>query len=215
MKNSLHSNHNVQNDLKWLFPTIYHHWDSAPGGEGGGTKTCSENFAGIQPGEKFLWTLCGSSEQKIVLASSFGYGFVTELGNLHSRMKAGKAALTVPAGSVPVMPALVQADTDSTLVCATSDGYLLAFPLDDVPELTKGKGNKLINVPPKRLKAGEEYMIGLTVMAPKQEILVWAGQRYLRMGKKDIEHFQGDRAKRGRKLPRGFQRVTKIELAED
>jgi topoisomerase-4 subunit A len=170
---------------------------------------------GIQPGEKFLWTLCGPADRKIVLASSFGYGFVTELGNLHSRMKAGKAALTVPAGSVPVAPALVQADAESTLVCATSDGYLLAFPLQDVPELSKGKGNKLINVPPKRLKAGEEYMIGLTVMAPKQEILVWAGQRYLRMGMKDIEHFRGDRAKRGRKLPRGFQRVTKIELAED
>jgi topoisomerase-4 subunit A len=58
-------------------------------------------------------------------------------------------------------------------------------------------------------------MIGLTVMADKQEILVWAGQRYLRMSEKDIEHFRGDRAHRGRKLPRGFQRVTKIELAGD
>ena len=84
-----------------------------------------------------------------------------------------------------------------------------------MPELTKGKGNKLVNVPPKRLKAGKEYMVGLAVMAPKQEILVWAGQRYLRMGMKDIEHFRGDRAHRGRKLPRGFQRVTRIERAEE
>ena len=73
----------------------------------------------------------------------------------------------------------------------------------------------LINVPPKRLKAGEEVVVGITVLAPKQEILVWAGQRYLRMGMKDIEHFRGDRAHRGRKLPRGFQKVTKVELAED
>ena len=58
-------------------------------------------------------------------------------------------------------------------------------------------------------------MVGMVVMAPKQEILVWAGQRYLRMGAKDIEHFRGDRAHRGRKLPRGFQRVTQIELATD
>jgi topoisomerase-4 subunit A len=82
-----------------------------------------------------------------------------------------------------------------------------------VPGLSKGKGNKLINIPPKRLKAGEECMVGLAVMAPGQEILVWAGQRYLRMSAKDIEHFKGDRAHRGRKLPRGFQRVTRIELA--
>jgi topoisomerase IV subunit A len=166
----------------------------------------------LQTGEKFLWTLCGDPQQKILLASSFGYGFVSELGNLHSRMKAGKAALSVPAGARPVTPALVQAKAGTLVVCATSEGYLLAFPLDDVPELAKGKGNKLINVPPKRLKAGEEFMVGLAVMTEKDEILVWAGQRYLRMGLKDIEHFRGDRAHRGRKLPRGFQRVTKIEI---
>ena len=166
----------------------------------------------LQAGERFLWTLCGNAQQSIVLASSFGYGFVTELGNLHSRMKAGKALLSVPAGAQPVMPALVKAEGDNLVVCATSEGYLLAFPLEEVPELTKGKGNKLINVPTKRLKAGEESMVGLAVMGEKDELLVWAGQRYLRMGLKDIEHVRGDRAHRGRKLPRGFQRVSKIEL---
>jgi topoisomerase-4 subunit A len=166
----------------------------------------------LEAGEKFLWTLCGDPQQKILLASTFGYGFVTELGNLHSRMKAGKALLSVPPGAQPVMPALVGPDPGNLVVCATSDGYLLAFPLDDVPELSKGKGNKLINVPPKRLKSGDEYMVGLTVMTEQDEILVWAGQRYLRMGMKDIEHFRGERAHRGRKLPRGFQRVSKIEV---
>jgi topoisomerase-4 subunit A len=168
----------------------------------------------IPAGENFLFTLSGRADRKIVLATSFGYGFVTSLGNLHSRMKAGKAVLTVPAGAIPVMPVTYDPDASNTIICATSDGYLLAFPLQEVPELSKGKGNKLINVPPKRLKAGEEYMVGLTVMAEKEEILVWAGQRYLRMGAKDIEHFRGDRAHRGHKLPRGFQRVTKIELAK-
>jgi topoisomerase-4 subunit A len=166
----------------------------------------------IPTGENFLYTLSGAGDRKIVLASSFGYGFVTELGNLHSRMKAGKAVLSVPAGATPLMPVAFDPDASNTIICATSDGYLLAFPLEDVPELTKGKGNKLINIPPKRLKAGEEFVVGLTVMAEKQEILVWAGQRYLRMSAKDIEHFRGDRAHRGRKLPRGFQRVSKIEL---
>jgi len=168
----------------------------------------------IPTGESFLYTLSGAANRKIVLASSFGYGFVTELGNLHSRMKAGKAVLSVPAGATPLMPVAYDPDASNTVICATSDGYLLAFPIGDVPELSKGKGNKLINVPPKRLKSGEEFVVGLTVMAKKEEILVWAGQRYLRMGAKDIEHFRGDRAHRGRKLPRGFQRVTKIELAD-
>jgi topoisomerase-4 subunit A len=111
------------------------------------------------------------------------------------------------------MPAVIHSADANTVVCATSDGYLLGFPLAELPELAKGKGNKLINIPPKRLKAGEETMVGLVVISEADEILVWAGQRYLRMGGKDLEHYLGDRAKRGRKLPRGFQRVTLIEVA--
>jgi topoisomerase-4 subunit A len=169
----------------------------------------------IPAGARFIATLSGAAEQKLVLASSFGYGFVTELGNLHSRMKAGKAMITLPKGSEPVFPAVIGQVENATVVCATSEGHLLAFPLSELPELAKGKGNKLINIPPKRLKAGEEWMVGVTVKAPGEEILVWAGQRYLRLAEKDLEHYRGDRAKRGRKLPRGFQRVTLIERAAD
>lgn len=165
-------------------------------------------------GARFLYVLSGDSEQKVLLASNFGYGFVTRLENLHSRMKAGKAMITVKGGAVPVMPAIVGKEAD-TIVCASSDGYLLAFPLNELPELSKGKGNKMIQIPPKRLKAGEEQMVGMVVISKHQEVLVWAGQRYLRMASKDLEHFKSDRAKRGRKLPRGFQRVTRIEIADD
>ncbi len=169
----------------------------------------------VPAGARVLATLTGPAEQKIVLASNFGYGFVTELGNLHSRMKAGKAMISLPKGSEPVFPCVVENTEDASIVCATSEGHMLAFPLAELPELSKGKGNKLINIPPKRLKGGEEWMVGMAVISPGQEILVWAGQRYLRLAVKDLEHYIGDRALRGRKLPRGFQRVTKIEIASD
>ncbi|NND45275.1 MAG: DNA topoisomerase IV subunit A [Xanthomonadales bacterium] len=167
----------------------------------------------IPDGARFLFALSGDSDQKVLLASSFGYGFITATENLHSRMKAGKAMITLPKGSGPVMPALIQSDDADTVVCATSDGYLLAFPLSELPELAKGKGNKLMQIPPKRLKSGDEHLVGVVVRGPGDEILVWAGQRYLRMSGSDLEHYAGDRAKRGRKLPRGFQRVTLLELA--
>ena len=166
-------------------------------------------------GGKFLYAIIGDPQQKLVLASSWGYGFVTDTVNLHSKMKAGKAMVSLPGDSKPVAPAVITSDQADTVACVSSDGYLLAFPLSDLPALSKGKGNKLINIPPKRLKAGEEYMIGMVVVAEDDEILVWAGQRYMRIGKKDLQHFRGERAKRGRKLPRGFQRVTRIEVAQD
>ena len=168
----------------------------------------------LKEGAHFLYAIAGDGQQKLALASSYGYGFVTETINLHSRMKAGKAMLSLPGDSVPVEPSIITSAEADTVVCATSDGYLLAFPLEDLPELSKGKGNKLINIPPQRLKAGEEHMVGLVVIADGEEILVWAGQRYMRIGRKDLEHFRGERAKRGRKLPRGFQRITRIEVAD-
>jgi topoisomerase-4 subunit A len=166
-------------------------------------------------GGQFVYAITGDIQQKLVLASSYGYGFVTEVINLHSKMKAGKAMISLPGDSKPVAPAIITSQEADTVVCVTSDGYLLAFPLSDLPALSKGKGNKLINIPPKRLKAGDEHMIGMVVVAEAEEILVWAGQRYLRIGKKDLQHFRGERAKRGHKLPRGFQRVTRIEVAGD
>ncbi len=169
----------------------------------------------LPEGARFLYAIAGDGQQKMVLASSWGYGFVTKAANMHSRMKAGKAMLSLPGDSKPVEPAIITSDSVDTAVCVTSDGYLLAFPLSDLPELSKGKGNKLINIPPKRLKGGDEYMIGMVVIAADEEVLVWAGQRYMRIGKKELEHFSGERAKRGRKLPRGFQRVTRIEVATE
>jgi topoisomerase-4 subunit A len=123
--------------------------------------------------------------------------------------------INVPEGAVPVGPSTVHDPDTDQIACVTSGGYLLVFKLSELPELSKGKGNKLINIPPKLLKAGEEFMVGLAVIPQGGELLIWAGQRYLRMSRKDLEHYTGDRAKRGRKLPRGFQRVTKIELAEE
>ena len=169
----------------------------------------------LPDGGQFLYAIAGDAQQKLVLASSYGYGFVTETTNLHSKMKAGKAMISLPGDSIPVAPAIIGSSDANTVVCVTSDGYLLAFPLTELPALSKGKGNKLINIPPKRLKTGEEHMIGMVVIAEGEEILVWAGQRYMRLGRKDLEHFSGERAKRGRKLPRGFQRVSKIEVARE
>jgi topoisomerase-4 subunit A len=165
----------------------------------------------LSEGAQFLYAIAGDTRNKLLLASSFGYGFVTDAINLHSKMKAGKKMISLPGDAIPVAPAIIASADADTVVCASSDGYLLAFPLAELPALSKGKGNKLINIPPKRLKAGEEHMVGMVVLAAGDEFLVWAGQRYMRIGKKDLEHFRGERAKRGCKLPRGFQRVTQIE----
>jgi len=163
-------------------------------------------------GAVFRSVAIGAPEDKVLLASTAGYGFVTALENLHTRQKAGKQLLTVPDG-YDVLPIAPVNDTEEgVIVCATSEGYLLAYYLADLPELARGKGNKLINIPPKARKAGET-VAGAIAIAAGEDCLVWAGQRYLRMSWNDTENYWGERAQRGRKLPRGFQKVTRLTLA--
>jgi topoisomerase-4 subunit A len=90
---------------------------------------------------------------------------------------------------------------------------MLVFPLAEVPELSRGKGNKLINVPTAAFKSREEFMIAVQLLGEGDELLVYAGQRHLRMKVRDLEHYIGERARRGRKLPRGFQKVDSLGVA--
>ncbi|MDX1569500.1 MAG: DNA topoisomerase IV subunit A [Xanthomonadales bacterium] len=166
-------------------------------------------------GAHFIGTVLAAPEDYVLMASSHGYGFYTQVENLYARNKAGKQMLTVPKGAEVLVPVLAPDPASDLIVAATSDGYLLAFPLEELPELAKGKGNKIINVPPKRLKAGDERVIDVAVLPEKGELLVWAGQRYLRLKRSDLDHYRGDRAQRGKKLPRGYQRVDRLVLAED
>jgi len=164
-------------------------------------------------GASFRGIAIGDSGDRVLLASTAGYGFVTKLENLHTRQKAGKRLLTVPAGYDVLPPAPVAEGEEVTLVAATSSGHLLAFYLDELPELARGKGNKLIHIPPGARKEGET-VVGAIALVHGQDCLVWAGQRYLRLSWADSENYWGERAQRGRLLPRGFRKVDRLTLAE-
>ena len=165
----------------------------------------------VPQGEAIVGLACDTVEKPVVLASNAGYGFLTTLESLVSRQKAGKQVLTVPDGYRALAPVNVPEGDEVVLLCATNTGYLLAFHLTELPQLSRGKGNKLINIPAKGRASGE-VMVGMVAIAAGQDCLVWSGQRYLRIAWKDTDHYWGERAQRGRKLPRGFQNVTHLAL---
>jgi len=160
---------------------------------------------------RFCGLAVAREDQSVLLASSFGYGFQTRFDKLLSRLKAGKQVVTVPSGAELLPPVLVTDTAEDLLVAISSDGYLLAFPCSEIPQLARGKGNKLINIPPAKLKTGELSVLAMTTLSASQELLIWAGKRYLRMKPNDLQDYLGERAQRGRKLPRGYQQVSHIE----
>jgi len=107
-------------------------------------------------GAAFCGAMIGAGEQKYLLASDAGYGFVATLNDLVSRNKAGKSILRVPAGGKAVVPSMVPTDSECLIAAVSSIGRLLLFEMDELPELAKGKGNKLINIPGPKYKSGDE-----------------------------------------------------------
>ncbi|MEY8194123.1 MAG: DNA gyrase C-terminal beta-propeller domain-containing protein, partial [Cycloclasticus sp.] len=150
-------------------------------------------------------------DEKIIFASNAGYGFVTQLADLSTKNKAGKALITVPNGAVVLSPCLFQAE-EALLAIISQQGRLLIFPISEVPVLSRGKGNKLLQITPKDLVSGEDRVLGLCVVEEQQSIRINAGKRHINLKLTDLEAYRGKRGQRGTKLPRGFQNPDTIEL---
>ena len=167
----------------------------------------------LPPGAQFVGAAIADNDARFVVASSFGYGFVTRFENFTGRNKAGKQLINTDHAARILQPALVADTGKDWVVAVTSAGHLLAFPLSELPELDKGKGNKLIQIPPARLKSGEESVIAVASVRQGGELTLYCGQRHLTLGWRDLQAYEGARASRGNALPRGFQRVDSVETS--
>lgn len=165
------------------------------------------------PGANFIGLMMGGDDDLFFLSTDVGYGFVARLGDLQTKNKKGKATLRVPEGAKVLSPQRIDDYEDEWLAATTTDGHLLCCPVADFPRLAKGKGIKMINIPPKLLKPRDEIVKAVAIFNEAEHLLVYSGKRHLRLKRKDIEHYIGERGKRGRKLPKGYQQVKGIGVA--
>jgi len=163
-------------------------------------------------GASFEHVIMGVPEDYYLLTSSYGYGFVVQYQDMLSKMKAGKATLTVPAGSAVLSPCRVDDLTTAQIVAVTSKGYLLIVAATELPQMARGKGNKIINIPTKALKAGEESVVAIAVLQTGQKLIVHSGKKFKTIQKDELLEYVGERGKRGKMLPRGYQNVTGLEV---
>ncbi len=161
-------------------------------------------------GASFQALASGENDSRFVLASSHGYGFVTRFENLTGRNKAGKALINLAPGATILQPASVADPASDRIVAVTSAGHLLAIPATELPELDKGKGNKLIDIP--RAKLGTERVVAVAAVGPSQKLQVLSGQRTMTLSFKDLDAYLGARATRGGLLPRGWQKVDGLQV---
>ena len=165
-------------------------------------------------GARFLSVIMGSSDQKVLLASDAGYGFVTNIANMVTKNTKGKAMLTVPKDCEPLPPAYVNNYETDYLAAITTEGRMLVIPVKVLPELPKGKGNKIIHIPPARFKKREEYVKLLEIIPESGTIKIHAGKQSVRFTPANISSFVGERGRRGKKLPRGYRKADRIEIID-
>ena len=163
-------------------------------------------------GARFDALVMANAATKLVLASDFGYGFVLKFEALLANKKAGKALINMDDGAHVLAPALVNDAARDRIVVATNAGHLLMFSVAELPELDNGgKGNKLVEIPKAKLATGERVAGIAVVSEGSGEVTLYAGQRKLILKWADLVEYNGNRAQRGSTLPRGFQRVERIE----
>jgi len=167
------------------------------------------------PGSIFISTLMGKDDDPYLLCTDAGYGFIGTFADMQSKNKAGKTLISVPDNAKILPPTLISEPEKCWIAAITNEGRMLVFPAADLPQMARGKGNKMINISSARAAAREELMIAAIAFTESDVLVVNAGKRHLKLKFADLEHYQGERGRRGNKLPRGFQNVDSMEILRD
>lgn len=130
--------------------------------------------------------------------------------DLVARNRAGKALISLPENA-RVLPPLELNGDDDMLLAITAAGRMLMFPVGDLPQLSKGKGNKIISIPAADAAKGDDRLAWLTILPPQSAITIHVGKRKLKLRPEELQKVRAERGRRGT-LMRGLQRIDRIDV---
>jgi len=162
------------------------------------------------PGAVFVGVIIGNTDDLYLFSSDAGYGFVVKLEDLIAKNKNGKAVLSLPKGARVLPPAPVKDSATDVVAVVSNLGRMLVFPVAELPQLSKGKGNKIMAIPAAKVAARDEFVTAIASVPSGASLVVYAGQRHMSLSRTDLEHYAGERGRRGANLPRGLQRVDRV-----
>ncbi|MGI9211046.1 MAG: DNA gyrase subunit A, partial [Methylococcaceae bacterium] len=163
-------------------------------------------------GAVFRGMMTGADEDWWLLASESGYGFLTQLKELSSKNRAGKSVLSVTETGGVMSPVRITRPEHEWLVLITAEGRMLIHACTEVPILARGRGNKLIQIIPAELSAGRDKLLHIAGMPDDASLKLYAGQRTFTLKPQDWAHYQAGRGTRGMLLPKGLQRVDRVDV---
>lgn len=165
-------------------------------------------------GVSFEAIAAANSGHYLLLTNTFGYGFICPIDDLSVKNRNGKACIKIPNDAQLLTPRIIENIETSLIACATNDGRLLVFEAASLPILSRGKGNKLINLGKNTTQSAPVSLVDVQVLMRDQALTVHAGNRHFTLKPQDFATYQGERARRGNRLPRGLQQVSCLSINE-
>ena len=159
--------------------------------------------------------MSGDPESIYLVGSDAGYGFMVKLEDVYTKNRNGKSIISVPKGANVIAPSRVNDIENDWVAIVSSIGRLLMFPISELTVLPKGKGLKMMQIPPAKLKTREEYVVAMTAMAETDSLIVYSGKRHTMLKTADHEYYIGERGRRGNMLAKGFRNVIRIEATAE
>lgn len=167
----------------------------------------------LPPGATFEAVVLQDPEQLLLLAQDAGYGFICAVKELYCKNRSGKAVLNLSKQSRLLKPVTIEDYENDRIAAITNTGHLLIFPVQELPQINRGKGNKIIQISSSKVAEREEFIAFITILQANQLLKLFSGKQTLTLKPADWAHYIGERGRRGHKLPRGFQRVDQIEVS--
>lgn len=166
----------------------------------------------LPPGATIEHVLMAPEEQKYLMASDAGYGFICTFNDLVTKNKTGKALISLPENAKVMAPIELNNEKEDLLLAITKAGRMLLFPVSDLPQLSKGKGNKIINITGAQAASGEDLLVWLMVIPPQASITLYFGKRKLKFKSEDLQKYRAERGRKGTSLPRGLHNIERIDV---
>lgn len=164
----------------------------------------------LPPGATVEQVMMAPDDTKLLMASDAGYGFICTFNDLVARNRAGKALITLPENARALPPLEIHSD-DDMLLAITAAGRMLMFPVGDLPQLSKGKGNKIISITAAEAAAGTDRLAYLNILPPQSGVTIHVGKRKLKLRPEELQKVRTERGRRGT-LMRGLQRIDSVEV---
>lgn len=166
----------------------------------------------LPPGATIEHVLMAPDEQKYLMASDAGYGFICTFNDLVTKNKTGKALISLPENAKVLAPIELHNEQEDLLLAITKAGRMLIFPVADLPQLSKGKGNKIINIAGAQAATGDDLLTWLMILPVGASMTLHFGKRKLKFKAEDLQKYRSERGRKGTSLPRGMHNIERIDI---